>query len=443
MQAGSKTFVFDDVCKVSAQAVVASPTKDIISFDSFLSLSSYVWLQDSPLFPPTIRNCRTNVPFMTKTNSGLKDWMMAGSALVVVLLLIWCLVHPAFARIPGLETPGTIFVSAEQGPSHDRLRVDVQVQVDVSQTQTSLSISLHGDPNSPVSLDEAGDLILGFCGGIRDIQLVNIATGDAIALKSLNVNDPQVWSSQLGHLSDCRMAKISKYELTGTWLGDSGRSWALPRLMGTTSAVTKASAGAQHRYVFPNVVTTHIPIGEVPFGTVASKSMVELTTRGISDEYIPAVSSPALDDPGALKWNFPMSSYQGSSGHRLTGVDQAEATVIQAKLFFAAALSGIAGTLLAWILGSIYRKSTSPQPVPKDVGAAEESSPLTTRVDDLSSQKHKNQLTQRASRKPGIRWIGQRPSPRQQTQPKNKKAVTSAKPSTMHKIRRHIRKWID
>lgn len=95
MQAGSKTFVFDDVCKVSGQAVEASPTKEIISFDSLLSLSSYVWLQDSPIFPPAIRDYRTNVPFMTKTNSGLKDCMLAGSALVIVVLLIWALVHPA------------------------------------------------------------------------------------------------------------------------------------------------------------------------------------------------------------------------------------------------------------------------------------------------------------------------------------------------------------
>ncbi len=222
-----------------------------------------------------------------------------------------------------------------------------------SPSQTTFRLHLNGDSTSPVPQDRAGDLILGFCGAMRDVRLQKVGdNADLVPRPLLQPSDTEIDSNRLGHLSDCRVIDVPKSDLTGISFGPAGASWALPPLEGETSAATEASNGAQHRYALPNIVSTYLPVDGVLIDPVANESMASLTPHELPGEFVPTVASPQLNDSGILEWNFPLTSAQGNAGHRITGTDQQEGGEIQQHLFFASGLSGVAGGALIWLFST-------------------------------------------------------------------------------------------
>lgn len=275
--------------------------------------------------------------------------------------------QPAFAATPPLDSPGSVFIGVRQGSAPTPVRVDVGMLLQPSPSRTTFSIALLGDPSSSVPLEDAGDLLLGFCGSMKDVRLQTSADVENLALIPLiPASGPDITTNSFGAefslRDDCRMAVINKRELTDTLIGEGGPSWAL-FIEGETTAATEASAGAQHRYVLPRIATATLPIEGLNMDSVAVESVVSIKPDGLPPEYVPTVMSPQVDDIGAPGWEFPIRSIGRLEGFRLTGTDQRGQAEIQGLLFLGSGFAGVAGGGLVWMFGTfgVLRRKSSPQ----------------------------------------------------------------------------------
>ncbi|STX05734.1 Uncharacterised protein [Kocuria rosea] len=270
--------------------------------------------------------------------------------------------QPAFATPPPLASPGSVFVGVRQGSTPAPVRVDVRMVLQPSPSRTTFNITLLGDPSSSVPLEESGELLLGFCGAMKDTRLQTSVDADNLPLIPLiPPSDLDVTTNAFGAefslRDDCRMAVINKRELTDTSIGEGGISWAL-FIEGETTAATEASAGALHRYVLPRVATAKIPMENLNMDAVAVESVVSIEPDDLPPEYVPTVASPQVDDIGDPEWEFPIRSAGRLEEFRLTGTDQREQAEIQRGLFLGSGLAGVAGGGLIWLFGSL---GASPQ----------------------------------------------------------------------------------
>lgn len=139
-----------------------------------------------------------------------------------------------------------------------------------------------------------------------------------------------------------------------TTLGEAGIGWAVS-LQGNTTAPTEAFAGSHHRYAFPRITTLAVPanMGLLGIQAVAPESMVSIQPRNFPAEYVPTISSPAVEDPTAPIWRLLLRNAGTAAGFRLTGVDLQDEMEVQRKLFLASAAAGIAGGGLIWLVGAM------------------------------------------------------------------------------------------
>lgn len=222
--------------------------------------------------------------------------------------------------------------------------------------KTEFTLDLLGDPTSPVPLDKAGDLMLGFCGPMEDVRVRRFKDESVLKLQPLPLpSEGEIFSGALGTdislVDDCQMLVIPKSELNSLSIGDFGASWALS-LEGETSAQTEASAGAQRRYAFPNIVTTALPFVGLEMDPVALDSTASITPKYLPREFTATVASPELNNAGILSWDFPVAAARGRAGYILTGTDQQKQAEIQSQLFIASGLSGATGGALIWLFSS-------------------------------------------------------------------------------------------
>lgn len=285
---------------------------------------------------------------MVKTSEGLQ---LAAAIIVTIASFLgaWHYSQPALSSVPSLDMPGAIFVGVKQGSASAPVRVDVDLRFYPSPNLTSFDMVLKGDDDAAVPPDEAGELMVGFCGAMKDVQLRRTSGGEELTLEPPippTDTNPRVVSIGLEFSldDDCVMTVISPTDFPDTTLGKAGIGWAVS-LEGDTTAPTEAFAGSHHRYAFPRIATLTLPADISPLGiqAVAAESVVSIGPRGLPAEYLPTVSSPQVEDPTAPGWSLPLQSANTTSGFRLSGVDQQGETEVQRKLFLASAAAGTAG----------------------------------------------------------------------------------------------------
>src|SRR6185312_9448740 len=92
----------------------------------------------------------------------------------------WHYSQPALASVPALGMPGAIFVGVKQGSAPAPVRVDVDLRFYPSPSLTSFDMVLRGDGAAAVPPDQAGELMVGFCGAIKDVHLRKTSTGEEL-----------------------------------------------------------------------------------------------------------------------------------------------------------------------------------------------------------------------------------------------------------------------
>jgi hypothetical protein len=218
---------------------------------------------------------------------------------------------------------------------------------------------LKGDGDVAVPPEQAGELMVGFCGAMRDVHLRKTSNGEELTFEPPippTDSNPKVSSIGLEFSldDDCVMTVISPTDFQDTTVGEAGIGWAVS-LEGDTTAPTEAFAGSHHRYAFPRVATLTLPavFGPLDIQAVAAESVVSIQPRDLPAEYVPTISSPQVEDPTAPGWALPLRSAAMTAGFRLTGIDQQDETEVQRKLFLASAAAGTAGGGLIWLFGSM------------------------------------------------------------------------------------------
>jgi hypothetical protein len=267
--------------------------------------------------------------------------------------------QPALASVPSLSMPGAVFVGVKQGSAPAPVRVDVDLRFYPSPSLTSFDMVLKGDAEAAVPPEQAGELMVGFCGAMKDVQLRKTSNGEELRFAPpIPPTDSNPKSSSIGLEfsldDDCVMTVISPRDFQDTTVGRAGMGWAVS-LEGDTTAPTEAFAGSHHRYAFPRIATLTLPAVFDPLDiqAVAAESVVSIQPRDLPAEYVPTISSPQVDDPTAPGWALPLRSADVTAGFRLTGVDQQYETEVQRKLFLASAAAGIAGGGLIWLFGAM------------------------------------------------------------------------------------------
>lgn len=295
---------------------------------------------------------------MVKTSERLQ---LAAAIIVTIAssFVAWHHSQPAHSSVPSLGMPGAIFVGVKQGSTPAPVRVDVDLRFYPSPNLTSFDMVLKGDDNAAVPPNQAGELMVGFCGAMKDVQLRRTSDGKELTfeppIRPTNTN-PRVSSIGLEFSldDDCVMTDISPTDFRDTTVGEAGFGWAVS-LEGDTTAPTEAFAGSHHRYAFPRIATLTLPagIGPLDIQAVAAESVVRIDPRGLPAEYVTTVSSPQVEDSTAPGWSFPIQSADTAAGFRLAGVDEQDETEVQRKLFVASAAAGIAGGGLIWGFGAL------------------------------------------------------------------------------------------
>ncbi len=270
----------------------------------------------------------------------------------------WHYSQPALASVPSLSMPGAIFVGVKHGSASAPVRVDVDLRYYPSPSLTLFDMVLKGDSAAAVPPDQAGELMVGFCGAMKDVHLRKSSNGDELSFAPpIPPTDSNPKASEIGLEysldDDCVMTDISPTDFQDTTVGEAGLGWAVS-LQGKTAAPTEAFAGSHHRYAFPRIATLTLPaeIGSLGIQAVAAESVVSIEPRDLPAEYVPTISSPQVEDPTAPTWSLPLRSADTTAGFRLTGVDQQDETEAQRKLFLASAAAGTTGGGLIWLVGS-------------------------------------------------------------------------------------------
>ncbi|MGO4246275.1 hypothetical protein AB4Y87_03600 [Paenarthrobacter sp. RAF54_2] len=289
---------------------------------------------------------------------GLGQRIGAGAVTLVTGILGFLMAQPAFATTPALAEAGSILVGVKHGSAATPVRVDVHMTLHPSEREGKFSLSLLGDPEVPVTPEKAGDLILGFCGAMKDVRLRKAGGSDELRLEPLVAPTGRDYFSgavgfNISLEDDCKMLIVQNSELSGFLVGTAGASWAV-FFEGEALAPTAAIAGAQQRFVFPNITSTFLPRDVLMMDAVAQNSRATLTPKGLPREFVPSVTTPAMPDSGILEWKFPIAAVQDSKSYRITGTDQQENAWAQGQLFLASGLFGIAGGGLIWFFGTFF-----------------------------------------------------------------------------------------
>lgn len=270
----------------------------------------------------------------------------------------WHYSQPALASVPALSMPGAIFVGLKPGSASAPVRVDVDLRFYPSPSMTQFEMFLKGDGGAAVPPDQAGELMVGFCGAMKDVHLRNTSNGEELQFEPpISPTDSNLNVSEIGFEfsldDDCVMTDISPTDFQDSTVGEAGIGWAVS-LQGNTAAPTEAVAGSNHRYAFPRIATLTLPsfIGPPGIQAVAADSVVSIQPRDLPAEYVPTISSPQVEDPTAPAWSLPLRSADTTAGFRLSGVDQQEETEVKRKLFLASAAAGTAGGGLIWLVGA-------------------------------------------------------------------------------------------
>lgn len=295
---------------------------------------------------------------MVKTN----EWLQLATAIIVTttsFLYAWHYSQPALSSIPSLDMPGAILVGVKQGSASAPVRVDVDLRFYPSPDLTSFDMVLKGDGDAAVPSDDAGELMVGFCGAMKDVLLRRTSDGEELTFESpipSTDTNPRVGAIgfEFSLDDDCVMTVIRPTDFRDTTLGEAGIGWAVS-LKGCTHAPTEASAGSRHRYAFPRIATLTLPaaISPLDIQAVAAESVVSIEPRDLPAEYLPTVASPQVENPTAPGWSLPLHRAHPTAGFRLSGVDQQEETEVQRELFLASAAIGTAGGGLIWLFGTI------------------------------------------------------------------------------------------
>ncbi|WP_458117281.1 hypothetical protein [Arthrobacter sp. D2-10] len=298
------------------------------------------------------------------TNTG--GWLQLGAAVVVTVGSLSAAAYfaqPSFVPVPRLDMPGVIFVGVKQGSAPAPVRVDVSLDFQPSPTMTTFGMFLKGDVDAGVPAERAGELVIGFCGGMKDVQLRTTAGGRDLKLEPpLPSSDANIYAgtiaSEFSLDDDCVTTVLEEGDLTGQTIGEGGIGWALG-LEGETTAATEAIAGAEHRYAFPRIGTLSLPVevmsmkGGFGIEAVAPESVASITPTDLPLEYVPTVSSPEVENLLAPAWGIRLRSFGPVDGYRLNGVDQQQSVAVQRDLFIAAALAGTTSGGLIWACGAV------------------------------------------------------------------------------------------
>lgn len=292
---------------------------------------------------------------MANTGERLQLAAAAGVTIVSTLVALH-FSQPAFAPVPPLGMPGAIFVGVKKGSAPAPIRVDVALDFHPSSSLTSFDMFLKGDVDAAVPPEQAGDLMIGFCGAMKDVQLRRTSDGEELRFDSpVAPSDTHLFVGSVGldfSLShDCVMTVISKQDFKDQTIGEAGVGWAVS-LKGETTAPTEAIAGAQHRYAFPRIATLTMPAEILDIESVTTESVVSITPKDLPADYVPTVSSPDVEDPTAPTWSLPLQSADRAAGFELNGIDQRHEAGVQRDLFLASASAGTAGGGLIWFFGA-------------------------------------------------------------------------------------------
>lgn len=303
---------------------------------------------------------------MVKT-SWIWQLVAAISVTLASSLGAWHFSQPALSSVPSLGVPGSIYVGVKRDSALAPVRVDIDLSFYPSPDRTLFDMVLRGDNDAAVPPDQAGELMVGFCGAMKDVQLRKVSDGEELTVESRMI--PIYWSAKVGlgasvffPNENCVMTVIKPTDFTEVTFGEAGSGWAVS-LAGETTAATEASAGSHHRYTFPSVETLTLPeaLNSLDVQAVAAESMVRIQPRQLPVEYVPTISSPQVEDPTAPEWRLPIQGAYTTAGFQLSGVDQQDEMEVQRKLFLASAAAGTAGGGLIWVVGAI-------SPVLNDLG---------------------------------------------------------------------------
>ncbi|ABM07896.1 hypothetical protein AAur_0426 [Paenarthrobacter aurescens TC1] len=234
--------------------------------------------------------------------------------------------------------------------------MDVELHFRPSSSLTSFDMFLKGDIGAAVPPEQAGDLMIGFCGAMKDVQLRRASDGEELTFDSpIAPSDKDLFVGSVGLdfslNNDCVMTVVSKRDFKDQTLGEAGVGWAVS-LEGETTAPTEAVAGAQHRYAFPRIATLTLPVEILNIESVTAESVVSITPNDLPADYVPTVSSPEVEDPTAPTWSLPLQSADRAAGFELNGIDKRHEAAVQRDLFLASASAGTAGGGLIWFFGA-------------------------------------------------------------------------------------------
>lgn len=279
----------------------------------------------------------------------------AGGVTILSTLVALHFSQPAFAPVPPLGVPGAIFVGVKKESAPAPVRVDVELDFQPSPSLTSFDMFLRGDIDAAVPPEQAGDLMIGFCGPMKDVQLRRTNNGEELRFDPpVAPSDNDIFGSvglDFSLNNDCVMTVISKQDFKDQTIGEAGVGWAVS-LEGETTAPTEAVAGAQHRYAFPRIATLTLPVEILNIESVTAESVVSITPHDLPADYVPTVSSPEVEDPTAPTWSLPLQSADRDAGFELNGIDQRHEAAVQRDLFLASASAGTAGGGLIWFFGA-------------------------------------------------------------------------------------------
>lgn len=253
---------------------------------------------------------------------------LAGS----ILLFLPSMAGPALARDPGRL--GIAIIG-----ENDRQAIWVDLSIDaVVEDATTFRLAV-----SDFMTDHSSDalmLAIYACGQIRDgLALQEVNGGKFLDLKPIDGSSIE-FDSRLGERSQCTYAVAAT---TTRQVLLSARS----------SASLSSKSGDGIMYALPGLTTLALaePLGDATATPLPRDSTLTVRLANVRSDFNLTASAPLVPESGRLAWTTSIGASAGiPSQYRVTGTVTSERNRIQAGIFAAGALVGVASAALVWLV---------------------------------------------------------------------------------------------
>ena len=253
-------------------------------------------------------------------------------------LWAWSLAASLFAGPPTLNTPGSIGVAVEPSAGTESAPIDILVDYspEINGVDTNVSLIFTQNLSTTIRKRPSPTIIVFLCG--------EIAQNPDFVLYTASRHQPLKWQGLEGCLyTTLAMTPHDSAGNPGAFMG------------GSFVGATRTASGTKQLYALPGVTNWKdlVSIPPPPLGGLKTAVMppgstltVDLAHNG--SDLTNVFADPQLSDTGNLTWTCTLAD--APFGYTLEADSQSAISQLQAHLFIAGALVGVAGAGFLWLV---------------------------------------------------------------------------------------------